>query len=103
MSRLAIMTEPHNSSTSGQGDALNLDRDTFRQLVYSHAGTRRLVREVLFVDAVHLREVVHGRQERRDLSYVNAGSEVNSMALRCKMKVSQKARLYLDNTADGAS
>lgn len=82
----------YNSSAPREGDALNLDRDTFRQLVYSHAGTRRLVSEVLLIDAIHFGEVVHGGQECRNLSDVNAGSEVNSMALERRMDAGKKVR-----------
>lgn len=57
----------HNISPLDQGNALNLNRDALWQLLNGNTAPGWLVGEELLVSAVHLSEVVHGRDEHVDL------------------------------------
>lgn len=56
-----------NISPLNQGNTLNLNRNTLRQLLNSDTAPGRLVREELLVGSVHLSKVVHGGDEHVDL------------------------------------
>ena len=63
-----IISQTRDDSTpTGKGNGLNLNGHALGQLLDSHAGTGRLVSEVLLVDRVHLGEVVHSSNKNIDL------------------------------------
>jgi hypothetical protein len=54
-------------SPPSKRNSLNLNRHALRQLLDRNARARRLMSEVLFVNRVHLRKVVHGGNKDVDL------------------------------------
>jgi hypothetical protein len=58
----------HNLTSASKGNGLDLDRHTLGKLLDGNARASRLVGEVLFVDRVHLGEMVHGGDEDVNLS-----------------------------------
>lgn len=48
---------------SRQSNTLNLNWNPLRQLINSNTTPRRFVRKKLLIDAIHLREIIHGGQE----------------------------------------
>jgi len=54
-------------ASASKRNGLDLDRHALGQLLDGNAGASGLVGEVLFVDGVHLGEVVHGGDEDVDL------------------------------------
>jgi hypothetical protein len=85
---------------------------TLGQLLHRHTRPGRLVREVLLVNAVHLREVIHGRQERSHLPQLSATNGKPNVCLGAlktlhrhegRLMAVQKRPSYLDNPADRAS
>lgn len=64
--RFLLHIFPHNTPLD-QGNALNLNRHALWQLLNGNTAPGWLVGEELLVRAVHLSEVVHGRDEHVDL------------------------------------
>jgi hypothetical protein len=56
-----------NIVKSCQSNTLNLNRHTLRQLINRHTAPRRLMRKELLINAIHLHETIHSRQEHVDL------------------------------------
>jgi hypothetical protein len=56
---------PQNAS-SCQRNTLNLNRGPLRQLIYCNTAPRWLVRKPFLISTIHLREIVHARQEHID-------------------------------------
>lgn len=54
---------------SRQRNTLNLHRHPLRQLMHRHTAPRRLMRKMLPVFAVHLREIIHRGEEYLDLGF----------------------------------
>lgn len=56
-----------SSATSSKGNALNLNRHALRQLINRNTAPRRLMREKLLIDPIHLHKIIHACQKHIDL------------------------------------